>query len=139
MSVNWHRSQTPQMSDHGQSRRRAISAVAGHAKGLAANFSGLQVGADSADRPEALNPVPLAKAKSVILIFTCGAPSHTDLWDMKRLAPAVLHGEFRPTVTNVAGIEISELLPRLATRMKDLSIIRSVQHNHGRHNFGCTG
>ncbi|MEI7702060.1 MAG: DUF1501 domain-containing protein [Planctomycetia bacterium] len=134
--MNSHRSQTPQMSGQHRSRRRAISAVAGHATGLAATLSGLQIGAVSADSSEALNPSPLAKAKSVILIFNCGAPSHTDLWDMKPLAPAEIRGEFRPIETSVSGIEISELLPRLATRMKDLSIIRSVHHNHGGHNSG---
>src|SRR5690348_3822954 len=28
-----------------------------------------------------------AKARSVILIFNCGAPSHIDLWDMKPEGP----------------------------------------------------
>ena len=134
--MNSHRSQAPPKSGQHRSRRWAISAVAGHATGLAATLSSLHVGAVSADRPEALNPTPLAKAKSVILIFNCGAPSHTDLWDMKPLAPAEIRGEFRPIETSVSGIEISELLPRLATRMKDLSIIRSVYHNHGGHNSG---
>jgi hypothetical protein len=124
------------MSGQHRSRRQVISAVAGTATGLAATLSGLQDGAVSADSPEALNPSPLSKAKSVILIFNCGAPSHTDLWDMKPLAPAEIRGEFRPIATSVSGIEISELLPRLATRMKDLSIIRSVHHNHGGHNSG---
>lgn len=134
--MNSHRSHAPQMSGQHRSRRQAISAVAGSATGLAATLSGLQNGAVSADSPEALNPSPLSKAKSVILIFNCGAPSHTDLWDMKPLAPAEIRGEFRPIATSVAGIEISELLPRLAMRMKDLSIIRSVHHNHGGHNSG---
>ena len=134
--MNSHWSHIPQMSSQHGSRRQAMSAVAGYATGLAATLSGLPHGVVSADSPEALNPSPLSKAKSVILIFNCGAPSHTDLWDMKPLAPAEIRGEFRPIATSVAGIEISELLPRLATRMKDLSIIRSVHHHHGGHNSG---
>ena len=32
------------------------------------------------------------RAKSVIMIFNCGAPSHIDLWDMKPNAPSELRG-----------------------------------------------
>ncbi|MFN9035839.1 MAG: DUF1501 domain-containing protein, partial [Planctomyces sp.] len=59
-------------------------------------------------------------AKSVILIFNCGAPSHLDLWDMKPLAAAEIRGPFQPIQTNVPGIEISELLPGLSRRMDRL-------------------
>src|SRR5689334_11084139 len=48
------------------------------------------------------------KAKSVILIFNCGAPSHIDLWDPKPDAPAEVRGEFKPIGTNVPGIQVSE-------------------------------
>jgi hypothetical protein len=76
------------------------------------------------------------RAKSVILIFNCGAPSHTDLWDMKPGAPSEIRGLFQPIATNVTGIEISELLPQLAQRMDKLSIVRTLHHNHGGHNSG---
>src|SRR6266478_5714205 len=51
-----------------------------------------------------------AKARSVILIFNAGAPSHIDLWDMKPNAPDNIRGPFQPIATNVPGIQISELL-----------------------------
>src|SRR5437016_5226563 len=51
------------------------------------------------------------RAKSVILIFNCGAPSHIDLWDPKPDAPAEVRGPFKPIPTNVAGIRVSELMP----------------------------
>src|SRR5262245_5364254 len=54
-----------------------------------------------------------AKAKSVILIFNAGAPSHLDLWDMKPGAPETVRGEFKPVATNVPGIRISELMPHV--------------------------
>jgi hypothetical protein len=76
------------------------------------------------------------RAKSVILIFNCGAPSHTDLWDMKPDAPDNIRGEFKPIATNVAGIQISELLPRMAERADKLAIVRTVHHKHGAHNAG---
>lgn len=76
------------------------------------------------------------RAKSVILIYNCGAPSHLDLWDMKPNAPAEVRGEFKPIKTNVPGIQISELLPELAKRADRYSIVRSVHHTQGAHNAG---
>lgn len=88
------------------------------------------------NRAEAAGRVAGGKAKSVILIFNCGAPSHIDLWDMKPDAPDDVRGSFKPIPTNVDGIRISELLPRLAKRTDRLAIVRSVNHTHGGHNSG---
>src|SRR5687767_9538951 len=76
------------------------------------------------------------KARSVILIFNGGAPSHIDLWDPKPDAPAEIRGTFSPIKTNVPGIHISELLPRMAQRMDKVALIRSVHHEHSSHNAG---
>lgn len=76
------------------------------------------------------------KAKAVILIFNCGAPSHIDLWDLKPNAPDSVRGVFQPISTNVPGIQISELLPRMAERTDKLAIVRTVHHSHGSHNSG---
>ncbi|MEZ6040137.1 MAG: DUF1501 domain-containing protein [Planctomycetaceae bacterium] len=85
-----------------------------------------------------LSPISQSRrrAKSVILIFNCGAPSHTDLWDMKPNAPSEVRGEFSPISTNVSGIEISELLPEVAKRMDRLAVVRTLHHSHGGHNSG---
>jgi len=77
-----------------------------------------------------------AKAKSVILIFNCGAPSHIDLWDMKPNASETVRGQFKPIATNVPGIQISELLPNLARQADRLAIVRSVHHTQTQHNTG---
>jgi hypothetical protein len=82
---------------------------------------------------------PVAKegrAKSVILIFNCGAPSHIDLWDPKPSAPDKVRGLFQPISTAVPGIHVSELLPQLAARMNKLAVVRSVHHRHSSHNSG---
>src|ERR1044071_3623243 len=79
-------------------------------------------------RIAAAKPAAGAKAKSVILIFNCGAPSHIDLWDMKPEATATARGEFNPIATNVPGIQISELMPKLAQRTDKLAIVRSLHH-----------
>jgi hypothetical protein len=75
-------------------------------------------------------------ARSVILIFNAGAPSHIDLWDPKPDAPENIRGPFRAIATNVPGIRVTELLPRLARRADRLAIVRSVHHRHGQHNAG---
>lgn len=76
------------------------------------------------------------RAKSVILIFNCGAPSHLDLWDMKPDAPENVRGLFRPVATNVTGIRVSELMPRLARQADKYAIVRTVHHRHTQHNSG---
>lgn len=76
------------------------------------------------------------KAKAIILIFNGGAPSHIDLWDPKPEATAEVRGSFSPIQTNVPGLHISELLPRMAKRMDKVALIRSVHHEHTSHNSG---
>src|SRR5437870_720867 len=76
------------------------------------------------------------KAKSVILIFNCGAPSHIDLWDMKPAAPDNIRGPFKPIATNVHGIQVSELMPHVARHADKLAIVRTVHHRHTQHNSG---
>src|SRR5262245_66133142 len=53
-------------------------------------------------------------AKGVIMVLLPGGPSHLDTFDLKPEAPAEIRGEFRPIASNVPGIEVCELLPRLA-------------------------
>jgi hypothetical protein len=76
------------------------------------------------------------KARSVILIFNAGAPSHVDLWDPKPTAPETVRGPYRPILTNVPGIQVSQLLPRLAKQADRYAIVRTVHHSHTQHNAG---
>ena len=63
-----------------------------------------------------------------IMLFLLGAPSQLDTWDMKPNAPAEIRGPFKPIKTNVPGMEISELFPRMARHADMFSIVRSVYH-----------
>jgi hypothetical protein len=78
-----------------------------------------------------------AKAQSCILLWLDGGPSQIDTWDPKP------NSNFRPISTNVPGIQISELFPRLAKKMDKLAIIRSMkteENNHGvGHHYALTG
>src|SRR5262245_36194093 len=64
--------------------------------------------------------------KSVIMVYLSGGLSHHDTFDMKPDAPAEIAGEFRPRPTNVNGIQISEYLPRLASMMDRLAVVRGI-------------
>ncbi|MDB4484861.1 DUF1501 domain-containing protein [Verrucomicrobia bacterium] len=84
---------------------------------------------------ESKEPKP-AKAKSCILIWLDGGPSHLETFDLKPDAPVEIRGEFKPIKTDVPGIEISEHLPRTARVMKHVALVRSLTHAFGNHNTG---
>jgi hypothetical protein len=64
--------------------------------------------------------------KSVIMVYLHGGPPHLDMFDMKPDAPAEIRGEFQPIPTAVPGLEICELMPKLATVADKLSVIRNL-------------
>ena len=74
----------------------------------------------------AVNP---SKDVNVIMLFLVGGPSQLDTWDMKPGAPAEIHGPYKPIKTNVAGIEISEIFPRMARHADKWSLVRTLYHN----------
>ena len=71
--------------------------------------------------------------KSVIMIYLVGGPPHQDMFDLKPDAPKEIAGPWRPTSTNVPGIQICEAFPRLAQMTDKLAIIRSVVGNQAGH------
>src|SRR6187455_2885111 len=76
--------------------------------------------------------------KSLINVFLPGGPPHQDMYDLKPEAPAEVRGEFKPIKTNVAGIEICEMLPGLARNMDKLVPIRTIVGAKDRHeSFQC--
>src|ERR1700690_3411803 len=74
----------------------------------------------------ALPPTGAAKAKHLICVWLGGGPPHTDMFDMKPAAAAEYRGEFKPIKTNVSGLEVCELMPRLARLADKYTVIRSV-------------
>jgi Protein of unknown function (DUF1501) len=74
-----------------------------------------------------------ARARSVIVLFLSGGPSHLDMWDLKPDAPEEIRGTFRPASTRTTGIQICEHMPRTAAVMDKCAIIRSMQHATGNH------
>ena len=71
----------------------------------------------------------IAKADHCIVLFLNGGPSHLDMWDMKPEAPREIRGEFDPIASSLAGVPVSEHLPRLAQQMHRATLIRSMHHS----------
>jgi Protein of unknown function (DUF1501) len=78
----------------------------------------------------------LSRDFSVILFWANGGPSHIDIFDLKPQAPVEYRGPFRPIRTNVPGIEINELLPRLAKCADKFALLRSLHHERAEHSGG---
>jgi hypothetical protein len=64
--------------------------------------------------------------KSVIIVYLSGGLAHQDTFDLKPNAPKEVRGEFNPINTNVSGIQISELLPKLSRCMDKIALVRSI-------------
>jgi uncharacterized protein (DUF1501 family) len=67
--------------------------------------------------------------KNCILLMLIGAPSQNDTWDPHPDAPEQIRGPFKPIETNVKGIRISEIFPKLAQNADKYAIIRSMGHS----------
>ena len=73
------------------------------------------------------------KARSVMLVWLNGGPSHLDLFDPKPLAPDQFRGPFGTIATRTSGLRFTELLPKLATRSDKFSVVRTNINHHGGH------
>ena len=71
--------------------------------------------------------------KSVILVYLVGGPPHQDMFDLKPDAPREIAGPWKPTATNVNGVEICEALPMMAQRMDKFTVIRSLNDAQAGH------
>ncbi len=67
-----------------------------------------------------------SKAKQMIVCWLAGGPPHTDMFDMKPDSPSDYKGEFQPIASNLDGLQVCELMPKLAKQADKYTIIRSV-------------
>src|SRR5438309_6337547 len=68
------------------------------------------------------------KAKSVILVYLQGGPSHLDLWDPKENVPDNVKSVFKPIATKLPGVQVTELMPKLAQVLDKTTLIRSMSY-----------
>ena len=95
--------------------RRTLLAAAAAGSTLSGWFG--RLAAQAADQP---------RAKSCVLLWMSGGPSHLDTFDLKPEAPANIRGEFQPIDTSVAGIQISEHFPKFADQMQHAAVLRGM-------------
>src|SRR6059058_5871164 len=48
-----------------------------------------------------------------IMLFLVGGPSHIDTWDPKPKAPDEVRGPFKAIDTNVPGMRVTEIFPKM--------------------------
>lgn len=71
--------------------------------------------------------------RSCIFIMQYGGASQLDTFDLKPNAPEGIRGPYRPIATAVPGIQICEMLPRLAAQADRYCLIRSMTHSKTEH------
>src|SRR5262249_40895410 len=69
------------------------------------------------------------KAKSVILLYLQGGPSHLDLWDPKDNVPDNIRSAFRAIPTRLPGTHFTELLSKFARVNDKVTLIRSMSYS----------
>ena len=96
---------------------------------LGLNLAGMLGISKSSVANEATGGGPgFGKAKSVILLYLQGGPSHTDLWDPKPDVPEKNRSVFKPIGTKVNGVHLTELLPNLASVIDRATLVRSMSY-----------
>jgi hypothetical protein len=78
------------------------------------------------------------RAKSVLVVWLTGGPSHIDTFDPKPEAHDIA-GPFAPIATRTPGVRFSELLPRLAARSHRFAVVRTAQISDFHDMRGLTG
>jgi len=121
-----HRQPTCGSADHVISRRGLLATAAAAGTSLFADMTGLQ----ALGSPEVAQDLR-RNQKRCILLWLAGGSSQLETFDPK--PGAATGGPFESIQTTVPGIRISELMPKLASRMKDTCIIRSLNTRNADH------
>ncbi len=151
------------MDDHRLTSRREVLARAGCGFGLLALADLLAGEARAADPLAPREPHFKARAKRVIFLYMPGGPSHVDTFDPK---PALAKHDGKPLPfakprlervktgnllaspwkfhrRGKSGVEVSELLPHVGSRIDDICVVRSMLADNINHTGAalqlCTG
>ena len=116
---------------HAVNRRGFLSTLAtAGAAAFATDMTGVQVLA----HPEIAQELR-RNQKRCIMLWLAGGASQMETFDPK--PGAVTGGPFQSIQTSTPGIQISELMPKMARRFKDTCIIRSLNTRNGDHGSGA--
>jgi hypothetical protein len=117
-------------AEHVVSRRGFLGAVAAAGAAACTDMTGVQALAT----PEVARELR-RNQKRCILLWLAGGASQLETFDPK--PGAVTGGPFRSIQTSTPGLHISELMPKMARRLKDTCIIRSLNTRNGDHGSGA--
>ena len=114
----------------GEMTRRELLRVGGSTMlGVSlAQLLGLQRAGASSPPAAVHAPRGFGAAKSVIMVYLQGGPSHLDLWDPKENVPDNVRSVFKPISTCLPGVQFTELLPKLAQVIDRTTLIRSMSY-----------
>ncbi len=81
------------------------------------------------------------QAKNCIVLFLYGSPSQLETFDMKPQAPVEIRGTLQPIASSLPGLDVCELLPRIAQVMDRTTVVRSCSHPYPLHGvaYATTG
>ncbi len=81
------------------------------------------------------------RAKACILLFPYGSPPQHETFDPKPEAPAEIQGELKAIPSRLDGLQVCELLPRIADVADRLTVVRSMTHPYPLHGvaYAVTG
>lgn len=114
------------MCDHGRVTRRDVMRI-GMSSMLGLSLPMLLNRPAAGSLPRLDRP-GWGRAKSVIMVYLQGGPSHIDLWDPKENVPDNVKSVFAPISTKIPGIKYTENLPRLAQLNDRYTLIRSLSY-----------
>lgn len=73
------------------------------------------------------------KARSCIIVGLTGGPPQHETWDPKPEAPEEIRGPFRPIASSVPGLQVCELMPRVAQQAHEFAVLRAVSTRDNAH------
>ncbi len=73
------------------------------------------------------------KARSCILLGLLGGPPQQETWDPKPDAPTEVRGPFQPISSSVPGLQVCELMPRIASLAHRFAVLRAVTTGDSAH------
>lgn len=115
--------------EHPLNRRGFLGAVGGAS--AAASMTALDV-----LKQPALAEQLKRKDKRVILLWLAGGASQLETWDPK--PGRMTGGPFRAIQTSIPSVQISELMPKMSTRLDNTAIVRSLNTKDGSHGSGAS-
>lgn len=68
------------------------------------------------------------RAKSIILVYLQGGPSHLDLWDPKDNVPDNVRSPYQKIASKVPGMDLTEIMPKFSQVTDKLTLIRSMSY-----------